>query len=109
MSTARFQYLESWRLYLERTPSIILFVVLSICTLTLTFAYYRKVKIIPSEHEPPEEPEGERGYPPITPLPNFNWETTEPLVLRPFKPKYHLTMGTLRSIPVTHPVCKLWN
>ncbi|KAL5339162.1 hypothetical protein BJX70DRAFT_388071 [Aspergillus crustosus] len=33
-------------------------------------------------------------YPPITPLPaSFNWETTEPLVLRPFKPKYHLTMG----------------
>ncbi|KAL4916285.1 hypothetical protein BDW62DRAFT_106829 [Aspergillus aurantiobrunneus] len=30
---------------------------------------------------------------PITPLPEFNWETTEPLVLRPFKPKYHLTMG----------------
>ena len=29
----------------------------------------------------------------ITPLPDFDWETTEPLKLRPFKPKYHLTMG----------------
>ncbi|KAL4969550.1 heme-dependent oxidative N-demethylase family protein [Aspergillus stella-maris] len=37
----------------------------------------------------------EHGYPPLTPLPSseFNWETTEPLVFRPFKPKYHLTMG----------------
>ncbi|KAL4949395.1 hypothetical protein BDW69DRAFT_198136 [Aspergillus filifer] len=39
--------------------------------------------------------ETEHGYPPLTPLapPEFNWETAEPLVFRPFKPKYHLTMG----------------
>jgi hypothetical protein len=29
----------------------------------------------------------------INPLLNFAWQTTEPLKLRPFKPKYHLTMG----------------
>ncbi|KAL2814917.1 hypothetical protein BJX63DRAFT_183248 [Aspergillus granulosus] len=33
------------------------------------------------------------AYPPITPLPNFNWETTPPIAIRPFKPKYHLTMA----------------
>ncbi|KAL4926279.1 heme-dependent oxidative N-demethylase family protein [Aspergillus undulatus] len=33
------------------------------------------------------------GYPPITPLPSFTWSTTPPLIFRPFKPKYHLTMG----------------
>ncbi|KAF2843190.1 hypothetical protein M501DRAFT_925378, partial [Patellaria atrata CBS 101060] len=32
-------------------------------------------------------------YEDIQPLPNFNWKETEPLQLRPFKPKYHLTMG----------------
>ncbi|KAL4810293.1 hypothetical protein BDV18DRAFT_130700 [Aspergillus unguis] len=33
------------------------------------------------------------GYPTIIPLEPFNWETAEPLVFRPFKPKYHLTMA----------------
>ncbi|KAJ9295423.1 hypothetical protein DTO271G3_5879 [Paecilomyces variotii] len=33
------------------------------------------------------------NFPPIEPLEDFNWETTEPLKFRPFKPKYHLTMG----------------
>ncbi|BCR85694.1 heme-dependent oxidative N-demethylase family protein [Aspergillus chevalieri] len=39
-------------------------------------------------------------FPPITPLPNFNHETTDPIQLRPFKPKYHLTMG-LTNIPLS--------
>jgi len=29
----------------------------------------------------------------VVPLKDFDWKTTEPLKLRPFKPKYHLTMG----------------
>ncbi|KAH1489131.1 hypothetical protein LV164_008305 [Aspergillus fumigatus] len=63
--------------------------VLGIGTLAFAFTYCRKTKTVsPSKHEPPEE-----GYSPITPLPNFNWETTEPLAFRPFKPKYHLTMA----------------
>ncbi|KAL1968326.1 hypothetical protein VTN77DRAFT_1855 [Rasamsonia byssochlamydoides] len=33
------------------------------------------------------------GFPPIEPLKNFDWKTTEPLKFRPFKPKYHLTMA----------------
>lgn len=30
----------------------------------------------------------------IEPLVNFEWSTTEPRVVRPFKPQYHMTMGT---------------
>lgn len=33
-------------------------------------------------------------YPPIEPLPDFDWKTKEPIKLRPFKPKYNLTMST---------------
>lgn len=29
----------------------------------------------------------------IVPLPDFDWKTTEPLKFRPFKPRYHITMG----------------
>lgn len=32
-------------------------------------------------------------YSSITPLEDFDWRETEPLKFRPFKPKYHLTMG----------------
>ncbi|KAE8373372.1 hypothetical protein BDV26DRAFT_69155 [Aspergillus bertholletiae] len=32
-------------------------------------------------------------YPPVEPLPDFDWKTKEPIKLRPFKPKYHLTMS----------------
>lgn len=32
-------------------------------------------------------------YSDIEPLPSFDWATTEPLKLRPFKKTYHLTMG----------------
>jgi hypothetical protein len=45
----------------------------------------------PSPEKKPEQ--NPLGYPPVTPLPSFNWETTEPLVFRPFKPKFHLTMA----------------
>lgn len=34
------------------------------------------------------------AYSNITPLADFEWRDTEPIKLRPFKPKYHLTMGT---------------
>ncbi|EQL36244.1 hypothetical protein RJZ56_003501 [Blastomyces dermatitidis] len=32
-------------------------------------------------------------FPLVEPLQKFDWEKTEPLKLRPYKPKYHLTMG----------------
>jgi len=44
------------------------------------------------------------GFPVVEPLPNFDWKTTEPIKLRPFKPKYNLTMGlcfVLHSPPTT--------
>lgn len=33
-------------------------------------------------------------YEAIEPLHDFEWSTTEPIKVRPFKSKYHLTMGT---------------
>ncbi|KAE8327465.1 hypothetical protein BDV39DRAFT_205051 [Aspergillus sergii] len=45
--------------------------------------------------------ESQKIYPPIEPLPDFNWETTEPLKFRPFKPKYHLTMALSNLDPST--------
>lgn len=32
-------------------------------------------------------------FPPVETLHDFDWRKTEPLKFRPFKPKYHLTMG----------------
>src|ERR1700743_1217398 len=32
-------------------------------------------------------------FPDVEEQPGFDWKTTEPLQLRPFKPKYFLTMG----------------
>jgi hypothetical protein len=37
------------------------------------------------------------AYDAIEPLKDFDWKTTPPLRLRPFKPKYHLTMGECHS------------
>ncbi|KAI9832911.1 MAG: hypothetical protein M1819_003941 [Sarea resinae] len=45
-----------------------------------------------------EVQDGRMGYPPIEPLKDFDWATTEPLQLRPFKPRYNLTMA-LQSLP----------
>jgi hypothetical protein len=37
------------------------------------------------------------AYHAIDPLPDFDWESTPPIKIRPFKPKYHLTMGERSS------------
>ncbi|KAB8213483.1 hypothetical protein BDV33DRAFT_196900 [Aspergillus novoparasiticus] len=37
------------------------------------------------------------SYPPVEPLPDFNWKTKEPIKIRPFKPKYHLTMSIIMA------------
>ncbi len=39
----------------------------------------------------------------IEPLPNFDWQATAPLQLRPFKPTYNITMGTLNYLPYVFP------
>ncbi|KAL2854844.1 hypothetical protein BJY01DRAFT_243496 [Aspergillus pseudoustus] len=65
-----------------------------------TRAQYNKFKHAYSTHpatttyqnEKQRAPEPD-SYPPIAPLSNFNWETTPPIAIRPFKPKYHLTMA----------------
>ena len=44
-------------------------------------------------------------FPDIEEQPDFDWKTTEPLKLRPFKPKYHLTMGELRSTSLFSCLC----
>lgn len=38
------------------------------------------------------------SYPPIEPLQDFDWRTKEPVKIRPFKPKYHLTMS-MSTVP----------
>lgn len=36
----------------------------------------------------------EDEYGAVQPLPDFDWQMTEPRKYRPYKPKYHLTMCT---------------
>jgi len=43
--------------------------------------------------EAPEQQDPLRAYQDIEPLHDFDWESTPPMKVRPFKPKYHLTMG----------------
>lgn len=38
-------------------------------------------------------------FPEIEELRDFDWKTTEPIKLRPFKPKYHITMGRPPPLP----------
>ena len=40
-----------------------------------------------------EQGDPHAAYHAIDPLPDFDWKSTPPIKLRPFKPKYHLTMG----------------
>ncbi|OJK04248.1 hypothetical protein ASPACDRAFT_23094 [Aspergillus aculeatus ATCC 16872] len=40
-----------------------------------------------------DDPKKNLSTPRIDPLVDFDWTKTEPLVLRPFKPRYHITMG----------------
>jgi hypothetical protein len=35
-----------------------------------------------------------KAYPQVEPLPDFEWQQKEPVKIRPFKPKYNLTMST---------------
>jgi hypothetical protein len=48
------------------------------------------------EKKAPEQEDPLRAYQDIEPLHDFDWESTPPMKLRPFKPKYHLTMGKER-------------
>ena len=41
-------------------------------------------------------------FPPVEPLWDFDWTTKEPEKFRPFKPKYHLTMGSFIIYGLVH-------
>jgi hypothetical protein len=49
------------------------------------------------EKKAPEQDDPLNAYQDIEPLHDFGWESTPPIKLRPFKPKYHLTMGKVES------------
>ncbi|KAH9897373.1 hypothetical protein F4778DRAFT_793459 [Xylariomycetidae sp. FL2044] len=40
-----------------------------------------------------------QGQPDIEPLPDFDWETTDPMRHRPFKPIYYITMALKSALP----------
>lgn len=44
--------------------------------------------VLDNEKQPQPDP-----YEDIEPLNGFDWSTETPIKIRPFKPKYHLTMG----------------
>ena len=56
---------------------------------------FRNGEIIERQDTEPidEKKEDYDAYHDLEPLPNFDWSTTEPIRIRPFKPKYYLTMG----------------
>lgn len=60
---------------------------------TMLISYQKAVlATIPKDDKPKEQPDKEAYYA-ITPLRDFDWRETKPIKIRPFKPKYHLTMG----------------
>ncbi|RAK84668.1 HRQ family protein 4 [Aspergillus costaricaensis CBS 115574] len=71
---------EDWILYIQNNPIV------------------QSPNTIPKDEVTKEEQD---TYPPITPLPSLNWETTEPTKYRPFKPKYHLSMA-LTTTDISH-------
>ncbi|KAE8351738.1 hypothetical protein BDV28DRAFT_14723 [Aspergillus coremiiformis] len=85
-----FSGLDSFATYADKNPLAILFFILG-----LGIGIWKYTQTLPhaSTLESRSENEDQKTYPPIQGLPDFDWETTEPLKLRPFKPKYHLTMA----------------
>lgn len=61
----------------------------------LLWRSYRAWRIYnaPDEAEDADVKSSIDPYDSIEPLEDFDWSTTEPIRIRPFKPKYHLTMG----------------
>ena len=41
-------------------------------------------------------------YEDIEPLKNFDWSTTTPMRIRPFKSKYHITMGIVFGLILSY-------
>ncbi|PYH45443.1 heme-dependent oxidative N-demethylase family protein [Aspergillus saccharolyticus JOP 1030-1] len=75
--------------YIQQYPLSSIFLVLSLCLLGRII----RIRNWETTKEAVISKGGENEYPPIEPLHQFDWETTEPLQFRPFKAKYHLTMA----------------
>ncbi|GKZ64051.1 hypothetical protein AnigIFM50267_000344 [Aspergillus niger] len=83
--------IEDWIFYIQNNPIVVVFLVLALWLFGLWNR--QSSPVIPKNEED--------TYPPIIPLPSFNWETTEPIKYRPFKPKYHLSMA-LTTTDISH-------
>ncbi|KAE8421842.1 hypothetical protein BDV36DRAFT_280415 [Aspergillus pseudocaelatus] len=84
--------------YTERLPVVFL---ISLLGFGVAIWKYKPAVSNNCTPKPTSDSESQKTYPPIEPLPDFNWETTEPLKFRPFKPKYHLTMALSNLDPST--------
>ncbi|PYH87436.1 hypothetical protein BO71DRAFT_454675 [Aspergillus ellipticus CBS 707.79] len=87
--------LDSLIRYFQQNPTVVVFLVLA---LWLFGQWNRPSPQSQSQSQSTPTPKTPTKQPTpttttITPLPDFNWETTEPLQFRPFKPKYHLSMA----------------
>ncbi|KAB8202882.1 hypothetical protein BDV34DRAFT_144786 [Aspergillus parasiticus] len=89
---------ESIATYRERVPLLFL---ISLLGFGIAIWKYKPAVSNNCTPNPTSDNESQKTYPPIEPLPDFNWETTEPLKFRPFKPKYHLTMALSNLDPST--------
>ncbi|KAE8141165.1 hypothetical protein BDV38DRAFT_268823 [Aspergillus pseudotamarii] len=89
---------KSMATYTERLPVVFL---ISLLGFGVAIWKYKSAVSNNCTPKPTSDNESQKTYPSIEPLPDFNWETTEPLKFRPFKPKYHLTMALSNLDPST--------
>ncbi|RAL01704.1 heme-dependent oxidative N-demethylase family protein [Aspergillus ibericus CBS 121593] len=89
--------LDAWILHIQQNPVVVVFLVLALWL----FARWNRQSSQAAPGSLNHDSQEQGTYPPITPLPAFNWETTEPTKYRPFKPKYHLSMA-LTTTDISH-------
>ncbi|KAF2852978.1 hypothetical protein T440DRAFT_24353 [Plenodomus tracheiphilus IPT5] len=85
--------------------SLVLVVVFLLYRLEWIQKMFKTKSVAPASAQGPSEKSESQfsieSYYAITPLPNFDITTEEPLKLRPFKPKYHMTMA-IENLPFSH-------
>ncbi|KAM0721264.1 hypothetical protein Q7P37_003552 [Cladosporium fusiforme] len=95
----------------DRTTMTNIYISLALFACVCLFFRYRRYIVGPTKtrENAEQEKKGSEGedekdplaaYDNIEPLHDFDWRTTEPMKLRPFKLTYHLTMG-LETIPLS--------
>lgn len=91
---------------LIQLPSLTIFLCISIISsLILVLARFHgraPFAPYPPPHDPPVNTQP-TGYPAVERLTDFDWKKKEPLKLRPFKPKYNLTMSMYTRGKDTYP------